>query len=254
MGAREVSPFVTGPDGKPLDPNPLRDLRVRHALSAMINREAIASRLLNGAAVPAGQIVPEGEGGYSSKLPPTPYDPKLAKSLLDEAGYPHGFGLTIHSSSDRYPSDGQVAQAIGQMFARGGIHINAVDTLPYNVFAPEATQRKYSLFLFGWSSSTGNSSEALRSVLATYDPANGLGALNRARYSSPVFDKLLAQAMAEFDEAKRNALLAQATEVAMHDYALLPLYWQKATWAARPGVRFEANESEDSSVLFAHAA
>ena len=252
--AREVSPFVTGTDGKPLAHNPLRDVRVRHAVSAMINREAITSRLLSGAAVPAGQIVPEGEGGYAPGLQPTPFDPKAAKALLAQAGYPHGFGLTIDSSSDRYPNDAQVAQAIGQMFARGGIHVTGVEALPYNVFAPAATQRKYSVFLFGWSSSTGDSSEALRSILATYDPANGLGALNRARYSNPAFDKLLGQAMVEFDEAKRNALLAQATEVAMHDYALLPLYWEKAIWAGRPGVRFEANESEDSSVLFAHAA
>ena len=249
--ARDVSPFVTGADGKPLDPNPLRDVRVRHALSMMINREAITSRVLTGAAVPAGQIVPEGEGGWSSDLPPTTYDPAAAKALLAEAGFPNGFNLTLHSSSDRYPGDGQVAQAVGQMFARGGLRVQ-VEVVPYNVYAAAATARKYSLFLFGWSSSTGNSSEALRSVLATHDPANGMGALNRARYSNATFDRTLKQAMSEFDEGKRNLLLAQATQIAMGDYALLPLYWQKAIWAARPGVKFDANMSEDSSVFFAH--
>ncbi len=250
--ARDGTPFVAARDGSRLPHNPLRDLRVRQALSEMINRELIASHLLNGAAVPAGQMVPEGEGGYDPSLTPSPFDPKAAKALLAQAGYPDGFGLTLHSSSDRYPSDGQVAQAVGQMFARGGIKIDGVDALPYNVFAPAATEGKYSLFLFGWSSSTGDSSEALRSILATYDPANGLGALNRTRYSNKQFDALLAQSDVEFDEAKRNALLAQATAVAMRDYALLPLYWQKAIWAGRHGVRFEANESEDSSIQFAH--
>ena len=252
--AREQTPFVGGRDGAALPGNPLRDVRVRHALSEMINRSLIAERLLSGAAVPAGQIVPEGEGGYSVALPPTPYDLKGAKALLAEAGYPDGFRLTLHSSSDRYPNDGQVAQAVGQMFARGGLQVADVNVLPYNVFAPAATAQQYSVFLFGWSSSTGDSSEALRSILATYDPANGLGALNRTRYSNPEFDRLLTAASVEFDEAKRNALLAGATEVALRDYALLPLYWQKAIWAARPGVVFEANEAEDSSVLFAHPA
>ena len=252
--ARDSSPFVAASDGKPLPHNPLRDVRVRQALSEMINRDVIASRLLSGAAVPAGQIVPEGEGGYAPDLKPSPFDPKQAKELLTQAGYPDGFSLTIHSSADRYPSDGQVAQAVGQMLARGGLHIQGVEALPYNVFAPAATEGKYSMFLFGWSSSTGDSSEALRSILATPDAANGLGALNRTRYSNPKFDALLAQASAEFDEAKRNALLAEATTVAMQDYALLPLYWQKAIWAGRPDVRFEANESEDSSVQFAHPA
>ncbi len=148
-----------------------------------------------------------------------------------------------------------MAQAVGQMFARGGLQVTGVEALPYNVFAPAATDRKYSLFLFGWSSSTGDSSEALRSILATYDPANGLGALNRTRYSNPAFDKLLAAGgLSEFDEAQAQRPAGAGDAVAMHDYALLPLYWQKAIWAGRPGVRFEANQSEDSSVLFAHPA
>ena len=252
--AREASPFVTDTAGKPMAKNPLQDLRVRQALSAMVNREVIVNRLLNGAAVPAGQLVPEGEGGYSTKLVPTPFDIKAAREKLAQAGYPDGFGLTIHSSSDRYPADAQVAQAAGQMFARAGLHVNGVEALPYNVFAPAATDRKYSVFLFGWSSGTQDSSEGLRSILATYDPTNGNGALNRTRYSNPDFDRTLAQALAEFDEGKRNALLAQATEIAVADQAFIPLYWQKAIWAGRPGVQFEANQSEDSSVLYAHAA
>ena len=252
--ARDESPFVAARDGSKLPHNPLQDVRVRQALSEMINRDVIITRLLGGAAVSAGQIVPDGEGGYAPDLKPSPFDLRHAKALLAEAGYPDGFSLTVHSSADRYPDDAQVAQAVGQMLARGGIHVTGVEALPYNVFAPAATDRKYSFFLFGWSSSTGDSSEALRSILATYDPANGLGALNRTRYSNPRFDALLTQASAEFDEAKRNALLAGATAVAMHDYALLPLYWQNAIWAGRPGVQFEANQSEDSSVQFAHPA
>lgn len=245
--ARAHSPFITASDGK----NPLQDVRVRRALSMMINRKAIAERVLNGAAVPAGQIVPPGEGGHADALQPTAYDPTAAKALLAEAGYPKGFTLTLHSSSDRYPGDAQVAQAVGQAFSRDGLQVS-VDVQPYTVYAGAATAQKFSLFLFGWSSSTGNSSEALRSILATYDPANGLGALNRTRYSNPAFDAALTEATTTFDEQERNALLARATEIAMHDEALLPLYWQKAIWAARPNVTFDANMSEDSTVLFAH--
>jgi len=46
---------------------------------------------------------------------------------------------------------------------------------------------------------------------------------------------MLKQAAAEFDEAKRNKLLADATRVAMEDAGILPLYWQKPYWAARKG-------------------
>ena len=45
-------------------------------------------------------------------LAPDRCDPARTRALLKEAGYPDGFGLTIHSSSDRYPGDAQVAQAV----------------------------------------------------------------------------------------------------------------------------------------------
>ena len=41
---RDNSPFITGTDGK----NPLKDLRVRQAISMAINRDAIVSRVMEG--------------------------------------------------------------------------------------------------------------------------------------------------------------------------------------------------------------
>jgi peptide/nickel transport system substrate-binding protein len=247
---RDQSPFVTGNDGKPLDKNPLRDVRVRQALSHMINRLAIVERVLGGGE-PAGQIVPEGQGGYAPDLRPDAYNPQRAKELLADAGWPDGFGLTIHTSSDRFPGDAQVGQALGQMFSRGGLHVNGVEALPYAIYAAQATARKYSAFVFTWAGLSSNASEGLRSVLATYDARTGMGALNRVRWSSAEFDQLLGEANVEFDEGKRNALLADATRVAMRDEALVPLYWIKLYWASRGAVTFQPNLGEDSSVLFA---
>jgi peptide/nickel transport system substrate-binding protein len=88
------SPFVTTVDGKPMEPNPLRDPRVRRALSMMIDRKAIADRIMEGQAVPAGQLLADQFFGTSRNLKPDAYDPAAAKKLLAEAGYPNGFGLT----------------------------------------------------------------------------------------------------------------------------------------------------------------
>ena len=54
------SPFVSGPNGEKLDKNPLKDQRVRQALSLAINRQAIVDRVMEGAAVPSGQFLPPG--------------------------------------------------------------------------------------------------------------------------------------------------------------------------------------------------
>jgi peptide/nickel transport system substrate-binding protein len=130
---RDDSPFITDKDGAPLKTNPLKDRRVRLGLSKLINRSAIVERVVAGAGEPAGQIVPEGMGGYDPSLQPVPFDPDGAKKLLADAGYPTGFGLTVHGSNNRFPNDSQLTQAIGQMFSRGGLRVNGVEALPYNV-------------------------------------------------------------------------------------------------------------------------
>ena len=251
---RDDSPFITDKEGKPMTANPLKDRRVRLALSKMINRQAIVERVLSGAGEPTGQIVPDGMGGYDATLKPVAFDPAGAKQLLTEAGYPDGFGLTLHGSNNRFPNDSQLAQALGQMFSRGGIRVNGVEVVPYNVYATAATQRKYSVFIFSYGSVASSSLNGLTGVLATYDAAQGTGSLNRARYSNTGFDEVLRLASAEFDEAKRSALLAKATKIAMDDAAILPLYWQKLYWAARKGFVVDADRGEATSVNFIHPA
>ena len=62
--SRDVSPFVTDNDGKALFPNPLRDWRVRKAITKAINRDALVDRLMDGVAVAAGQIASPGMFGH----------------------------------------------------------------------------------------------------------------------------------------------------------------------------------------------
>ena len=203
-----------------------------------------------GAGEAAGQVVPEGMGGYDPALRPTAFDPAGAKKLLADAGYPDGFGLTMHGSSNRFPNDSQLTQVLGQMFSRGGLRVNGVEVLPYNVYAPGATARKYSLFIFSYGSVASSSLNGLSGVLATHDKEAGTGSLNRARYSNLKFDAMLQAAASEFDEAKRNRELAEATRIAMEDAGILPLYWQKLFWAARKGYVVDPDRGESTSALF----
>ncbi len=102
---REKSPFVTDKDGKPLDKNPLMDVRARRALSIAINRDAIRDRIMEGLSEPTVNLVPAALFGHNPNLKPPKYDPEAAKKLLAEAGYPNGFGLTLHTPNNRYVND-----------------------------------------------------------------------------------------------------------------------------------------------------
>jgi peptide/nickel transport system substrate-binding protein len=241
--ARDRSPGITDTAGKPMDRNPLKDVRVRQAISHAINRQALVDRLLQGQGKPAGDVVPAGAFGANPALKPTTYDPKLASSLMEQAGWKNGFGLTIAGSNDRYPKDAEVSQAIAQMLSRIGIKTQ-VDSMPAGILYSRGSKLDFSMMIASWSADSSGAPSSLLSLLATYDTAKGTGPSNRARYSSPEFDRTLDLAMHTMDDKKREALLGQATAIGMNDAALLPLYFLVNTWAARKGLVYEPRTDE----------
>ena len=236
---RDQTPLATGRDGTPLPRNPFRDVRVRRALSLAIDRKALTERLMEGAATPASQLLADGFFGVSPRLKPDPYDPAAARKLLAEAGYPDGFSLTLAGPNNRYLNDAKVLQAIGPMLNRVGIETR-VTTQPWSVFIAQAgaPNYAYSVFLAGNSSTTGEASFPLRAQFATVDNETGMGSSNRARYSNPEVDKVLAEAMRTVDDAKREALLQRVAEIAMADQAVVPLFYQNNVFATRAGYRY----------------
>ena len=240
---RDRSPFVTDKAGKPLEKNPLKDLRVRRAISKAINRQALVERVMEGAAVTSGQLMPEGMFGYTGALKPEAYDVDGAKKLLTEAGYPDGFALTLHAPNDRYVNDEQIAQAIAQLLARAGI-ATRVEAMPSSVYFTRASKLEFSLMLVGWAADTAESSSPLKALLATFNKEKGMGATNRGRYSNPKMDETLTQALAIVDDTKRERMLQLATEIAVNDLGIIPLYHQHNLWAARKGITYSPRTDE----------
>ena len=246
-------PFVSGPNGEKLDRNPLKDRRVRQALSIAINRQAIVDRVMEGAAVPSGQFLPFGSFSYVPDLKPPPYDPAAAKALLAEAGFPNGLRIALHGPNDRYVNDARIIQAIGQMWQRIGVQTE-VDPMPWTAYVSQANKQAFAAFLFGWGTATAEASDALIAQLATFDPAKGWGAANRGRYSNPALDALITQAVGTADDATREKLLQQATRLAMDDVGLIPLHIQKNIWATRAGLTYEPSVGEGLQLADVKAA
>ena len=243
---RVYSPFVTDNDGNPMF-NPLQDVRVRKALSMAIDRDTIVDEVMEGIAIPAGQVLPDGFFGVSENIEIPEYDPEGAKALLAEAGYPDGFRLTIHGPNDRYINDEQIAQAIAQMLTRVGVQTE-VETMPRSVYFGRATGdengSEFSLMLVGWGSGTGEASSPLRALLHTRDDDAGLGRTNRGRFSSAPFEATVQLALNTVDYELRQALLARATEIAMREVGLIPTHFQVNTWGTRTGLRYVPRTDE----------
>jgi peptide/nickel transport system substrate-binding protein len=240
---RDRSPFVTNLQGAVLDPNPLRDPRVRKAISKAINRRAIVDHIMGGLGDPAGELLPPGYFGTSPNLPPEPFDPEGATQLLIQAGYGQGFGITLHTSTTRPLNSVKSSVAIAEMLGRIGIAAK-VESAPEAIFKTNAAKFEYSLFMLGWGSETGEASSSLRGILASRDATKGWGSVNRGRYSNPELDRLLGEAMSTIDDGAREHLLQRAMETGISDVGVIPLYYEVAAWASRKDLAYTPRGDE----------
>ena len=241
MDQRDAAPGVTDKDGRPLSPNPLRDPRVREAIAKAINRQAIVDRVIDGAAMPASNLVAPPVFGHVASLKPEAYDVEGARKLLTAAGHPAGFTMTLAAPNNRYLNDEHVAQAVAQMLARVGIEAK-VTTMPLAAYFPKARALEFPFAMLGWGSFSGDL--ALRSLVMSHDADRGTGAWNWGRYSNPQVDRLVTQALATVDEGKREALAREAMTAAMSDRPVLLLHHQLATWAMRRDLAYAARTDE----------
>ena len=236
-------PNVTDNDGKPLPTNPFRDVRVRRALSLAINREAIAERVMSGSAVPTGQWLPPGMFGANPEVKAPGFDPEAARRLLAEAGYPNGFRLTLATPNDRWASDAQTAQAIGQFWTRIGVQTQ-IEAHPWASYSARSARNEFPVRMGSWGSSTGEASYTLVNVIGTRNRETRWGAVNSFGYSNPALDALTTRALATLDDEQREEILRQAVKLATDDVAIIPIHHLKNYWAARRGITYEARADE----------
>ncbi len=242
-GREKNSPFIRTKDGKPMEANPLRDVRVRKAISMALNRDAIVERVMEKLAVPAGQLLAEQFYGTSKRLKPEKFDPEGAKKLLAEAGYPNGFQITLHAPNNRYVNDEKIAQAVAQFLTRIGIDTK-LETMPSAIFFTRGTKLEFSFLLAGWASETGDTSSPLRALLGTFDPAQGMGSANRGRFSDPGLDAMVTTALTQVDDTKRGMLLAAASEKAVALLGLIPVHYEVSVWGMRKNVNYKARADQ----------
>lgn len=235
--SRDKSPFVTDKDGKPLDKNPLKDLRVRKAISMAINREAIKDRVMEGLSQPTNNLVPLTLFGHNPDLKVVKYDPEAAKKLMAEAGYANGFGITIHTPNNRYINDEKITQTIAQMLSKIGI-VAKVEGAPMSVYAARGVKREYSLGLLGWGAQTGEASSPLRAIAACDEPEKGYGGNNYLKYCNPKVNELLSKALNTVDDKSRLKLLQDATAIVINDAGIIPIHQQVTTWAMKKNISY----------------
>ncbi|MEO6986025.1 MAG: ABC transporter substrate-binding protein [Paralcaligenes sp.] len=222
--------------------NPFKDKRVREAMNLAVDTNVINQKIMRGAGRPIGTLIADSINGYDESFgKPYKSDPKKAKELLTQAGYPNGFSVQMDCPNDRYINDEKICQAVASMLARVGIKIDLLAQSKSKFFAKVLIQggAKTSLFLQGFSPSSVDAGRTLDSVVQCRDDKAKVGSSNLGGYCNPAVDALIVKIRSEFDEKKRNAMIKQAFTLVRDDYGYIPIVQQPLSWAVKKGVKAE---------------
>jgi peptide/nickel transport system substrate-binding protein len=235
---REQAQHITAKDGKPIA-NPLRDLRVRQALSMAIDRAGMVRTVMNSMAIATNQFASEGFDGYNPAIAIPENDVARARRLLAEAGYPNGFKMTIHATNDRYVNDSQQAQAVAQMLARIGVEVT-VELQPVANYFNKARAKEFTFAMVGFAMVTGETSSVVTPALL----ANSVN--NYGGWKNDRFEAAFQRAMTTVAPAEHVRLLQEATAIAMADVPIIPTHTQVACWAGRTGLKIATAADENT--------
>jgi ABC-type transport system substrate-binding protein len=221
----EMEPF-NGPNGK----------KVRQAISYAVNKDRIV-QLGNGRYEAAKGVVPPHMPGYHSLVKGYPYDPKRAKELLKEAGYPDGLPepLTLWLSNEG-DQGSLIAQVVQQDLAAVNVKVK-LNPVNFAVFNPAVSRRNSVAFSFyGWFQDYPDPSDFL-DVLFSSKSISDVESNNLTFYSSEEADKLMEEADRETNPQKRMDLYAQAEEVIADDAPVVPLVYPVEIWLHQSWVK-----------------
>ena len=129
---------------RPYEPsnNPLNNKKVRQALVYAIDKAAIVKHILMSEGEVIGHHFPVTKWSVGYKpYPLTPYDPKKAKQLLAEAGYPDGFTIYLYSYIAVLPEAKLINEAIAGYWKAIGIKPIILE-MEYEAFKPIWARKK----------------------------------------------------------------------------------------------------------------
>jgi peptide/nickel transport system substrate-binding protein len=230
--------------------NPFKDIRVREAFYKAIDVEAIKTRVMRGMSTPSALMIAPELYPLSKEFVRPKADPDAARKLLIEAGYPDGFEVTMDCPNDRYVNDAAICQAIVGMLARIGVKVDLLAQPKALYFAKILKPGGYksSFYLLGWTPGTLDSHNVMHDIMGCRDvPGSPRGETNVGGYCNKEFDKLTDEVLQETDMTKRNLLIKQAFEIAIKDYAFIPLHQQSLAWGVSK--KLKVVQRADNQVL-----
>jgi oligopeptide transport system substrate-binding protein len=209
----------------------LSDARVRQAINYAVDRRTIVDRLLGGRGTLAAGVIPPSLAGADTGRKPYPYDVAKAKALLTQSGHATGLHFELWTSPD--PPFPRLAETIQAYLASAGITVTIVQR-DASALRDAARNGKADIVLKDWYADYPDAENFLYPLLSGVNAGPGG---NVSFYANPGFDRLIATARGERNDATRATQYRQADEIAFRDAPMLFMYFYNDLYAVQPWLK-----------------
>jgi len=207
------------------DPH-LADVRVRRAIAHAIDRNAIVDTILKGLATVATGLLPPTHWAYEPNVPTYAYNPKLAKALLDQAGYPapdgNGSGPRFHLSYKTTTVElrRRIAEVLQEQLAQVGIALD-IRSYEWATFYNDIRKGNFQLYSLSW---VGIEDPDIYYQTCHSSQLPPLGN-NRGYFQEETIDQLTEAARRTSDVEERRRLYAEVQRRVAQLLPVIPLWW-----------------------------
>lgn len=217
--------------------NPFKDRRVRLAMYQAIDTGALKTHVMRGLSAPTAIVLPDPAlaGLAEDSVKRHAVDPAAARRLLAEAGYPGGFGFTLHCPNDRYLNDARICTAVAAMWARIGLDVR-VEAMPKVQYFPKLNSREVTAYIQGYGGGvTTDPIFWLKPVIQGPRP-DGSGSVNAGSVRNAELDALIDRIEVEMDPVARTGMIGRAVRLIHDEILVIPIHRQVTPWASRGNV------------------
>jgi peptide/nickel transport system substrate-binding protein len=201
-----------------MDRPPFDKLAVRQAFAYALNLPQIVAAFYPKGAMVADNFTPPGMLGENKAVKAYPYDPAKAKALLAQAGFPNGFSTELYYPTiprPYMPEPQRIAEAIQAQLKTVGVAVT-LDPFEWAVFLDKVRHGEHPVCLIGWSGDNGDPDDFFYPLLDKDAAEAKPDGQNYSFWRDEAFHQLMLAGQATPDEAKRQAIYAQAN-VMVHD-------------------------------------
>lgn len=209
----------------------LKTREVRQAIAHALDVEGMIASLLSGVHRQAGSLLNEKNWACNPNIKPYPYDPALARKILDEAGFPDPdgdgplprFSLGYKCTSNLISR--QKAQVVQQYLKEVGIDVK-VQSHEWATFFEDVRSGRFDLYSL---TSVGIYEPAIYENF--YHSRSIATQKNRVGYRNPEMDRLIDLAGRTLDPGQRRQHYWSIQEIAREDLPYIDL-WHETIIAA----------------------